>query len=59
MKQLIESCRKAIDNGICLGCQALEDPNFIGNINCKYGKIPTVEESIRQIKINLGIEESK
>ena len=51
MKQLIESCRKAIDNGICLGCQALENENFAGNINCKYGKIPTAEESIRQIKI--------
>ena len=56
-RQLIESCRKAIENSRCLGCTALEDENFIGNINCKYSKIPTVQESIKQIKINLGIQE--
>ena len=56
-RQLIESCRKAIEDGRCLGCTALEDENFIGNINCKYSKIPTVQESIKQIKINLGIQE--
>ena len=56
-RQLIESCRKAIEDGKCLGCTALEDENFIGNINCKYSKIPTAQESIKQIKINLGIQE--
>lgn len=56
-RQLIESCRKAIESGRCLGCTALEDEKFIGNINCEYSKIPTAQESIKQIKINLGIQE--
>lgn len=57
-KQLIESCRKAIESGRCLGCTALENEDFIGNINCEYNKIPTAKESIKQIKLNLGIEEN-
>lgn len=56
-RQLIENCRKAIESGRCLGCTALEDENFTGNTNCKYSKIPTAQESIKQIKINLGIQE--
>ena len=56
-RQLIESCRKAIEDGRCLGCTALEDEKFVGNVNCKYSKIPTAQESIKQIKINLGIQE--
>lgn len=56
-KQLIESCRKAIEENHCLGCQALEDENFIGNIGCKYSKTRTAEESMKQIYINLGIGE--
>ena len=52
--ELIESCRKAIESGRCLGCQALEDYNFRGNPNCKYSKTPSAEESIEQIKLNLG-----
>jgi len=58
MKPLIESCRKAIADGRCLGCQALENPDFIGNSNCEYLKIPTKVESIMQIKINLGVQEN-
>lgn len=57
-KQLIESCRKAIESGRCLGCTALENEDFIGNINCEYNQIPTAKESIKQIKLNLGIEEN-
>ena len=53
-QELIESCRKAIESGRCLGCQALEDYNFRGNSNCKYSKLPSAEESIEQIKLNLG-----
>ena len=56
-RQLIESCKKAIESGRCLGCTALEDENFIGNINCEYSKIPTAQESIKQIKINSRIQE--
>lgn len=50
-------CKKAIEDGRCLGCTALADENFIGNINCEYSKISTAKESIKQIKINLGIQE--
>ena len=55
--QLIESCKKAIEIGLCLGCQALEDVNFKGDPNCIHSKIPSAEESIKQIKLNLGIQE--
>lgn len=56
MKQLIESCRKAIEENRCLGCQALEDENFVGNIDCKYSKTRTAEESMKQIYISLGVD---
>ena len=58
MKQLIESCRKAIEENRCLGCQALENENFIGNIDCEYSKTRTAEESMKQIYINLGVDKS-
>lgn len=38
MKELIESCKKAIAENRCLGCQALENPYFTGNWNCRYSK---------------------
>lgn len=57
MKELISSCKKAIETKRCLGCTALEDSNFTGNPNCIYSKTPTAEESIKQIKINLGMKE--
>lgn len=52
-KELIESCRRAIEENRCLGCTALEDENFIGNRNCEYGEIPKAEETIKQIFLNL------
>ena len=55
---LIESCKKAIANGWCLGCQALENPTFAGNPNCQYGKCQSVEKSINDIKRILGMQES-
>ena len=55
--ELIESCKKAIESGKCLGCTALENINFKGNPNCIYGKKPTVQESINQIWENLGVQE--
>lgn len=51
---LIESCRKAIENEWCTGCQALEEPTFRGRWNCKYSKPPKVKTSMKQIKLNLG-----
>jgi hypothetical protein len=56
-KPLIKSCRKAIAEGRCTGCQALENPNFTGNPNCIYGKPPSAEESINKIKEILGTQE--
>ena len=56
-KELIPSCKKAIENEWCLGCQALEDPNFVGIINCKYSKSPTVQQSLNQIWRNLGVQQ--
>lgn len=53
--ELIESCKRAIDEGRCLGCVGLEDKNYPGNPNCKYSKTPTAQESIDKIKSSLGI----
>ncbi len=55
---LIESCRKAIESGRCLGCQALEDKNFTGNPNCRFGKTPTAQESINKIFKYLGVDKN-
>ena len=41
---LIKECKEAITTGRCLGCQNLEDPNFMGNKNCKYLKINEGEQ---------------
>lgn len=56
--ELIESCRKAIKEGRCLGCTALENPLFKGNPNCEYGKKPTAKESIKLIHRILGVQET-
>lgn len=50
--ELIESCKKAIESGRCLGCTGLEQFSFKGNPNCPY-KMPSTQESITQIKLNL------
>lgn len=31
-------CQTLIATGKCLGCTALENPEFTGNKNCKYAK---------------------
>ena len=35
---LIEPCKSAIAEGRCAGCQALENPKFVGNKECKYNR---------------------
>lgn len=40
---LIPSCKKAIEESKCLGCTALENSQFLGNVNCEYSKIKPVE----------------
>lgn len=47
MKELIEQCKKAIAEGRCLGCTALENPNFNGNSNCRYNKAEYKAEQMR------------
>ena len=46
MKQLIESCRKAIAETKCTGCTACGEEDFIGNKDCEYSKTRTAEEKI-------------
>ena len=59
--RLIDSCRIAIKNEWCLGCQALENPNFRGRHNCEGSKPPPpskkVQENIAKCKEILGIQE--
>ena len=35
MKELIEECRRAIEEGRCLGCSALEMEGFKGKKECE------------------------
>lgn len=55
MKELIESCKKAIAENRCLGCQGLEDKNYRGNPNCKFSKEIYVQEKIDEIHNRLQI----
>lgn len=55
-KNLIPSCEKSIKSGRCLGCTALENPDFIGNANCEFNKIPSAQQTIEQIFKNLGVD---
>ena len=52
--ELQEPCKSLIENNKCLGCTALENPNFVSNKDCPYARVPRAAESIEQIKINLG-----
>lgn len=56
---LQEPCKSAIEKGYCTGCNKLELENFVADRNCKYSKPPTATESIKQIKMNLGVENGK
>lgn len=56
MKELIPSCKKALQEQRCLGCVRLENPNFVGDENCIYSKTQTAKECIEQIHMNLGIK---
>jgi hypothetical protein len=47
---------KIIEKNKCLGCSALENPNFTSNKDCIYARIQKAKESIEQIKINLEKE---
>ena len=60
-QELIDSCKIAIRNEWCLGCQALEDPKFRGRHNCEGAKPPPsskrVQENINKIYEILGVQE--
>ncbi len=34
MKELIGICKTAIETQMCLGCERLADPNFVGTDKC-------------------------
>ena len=56
MKELIPSCKKALQEQICLGCVRLENPNFTGDENCVHNQKLTVDDCIKQIYKNLGVK---
>ena len=51
-QELIERCKKAITEQRCLGCVGLAEKDWIPPERCPY--LPSAEESIKQIKLNLG-----
>jgi len=56
MKRLLkEPCKSAIEQGRCRGCVGLAEIDWEEPAKCPY--LPTAQDSIRQIKINLGIQE--
>lgn len=55
--ELEEPCKSAIAKGICTGCNLLELPYFRSKKDCKYAKQPSAEESIRECKKILGIQQ--
>lgn len=54
--ELIQSCKKALQEQRCLGCVRLENPNFTGDENCIHNQRPTVDDCIKQIYKNLGVK---
>ena len=57
MRELKEPCKSAIENKKCLGCVGLAEKDWKEPQKCPY--LPTAEDSIKQIKLNLGIQEKK
>ena len=55
-KELKDPCKTLIEKELCLGCNKLELPDFQGDIKCTHAKNPTAEESIKQIKLILGVK---
>lgn len=53
--ELTESCKRAIAENRCLGCVGLAEKDWVPPKKCPY--LPTAEDSIKQIKENLGIQE--
>lgn len=51
-QELKEPCKSVIANNRCLGCVGLAEEDWIPPIKCPY--LPSAEESIKQIKLNLG-----
>lgn len=51
MKELRETCKRAIEKGYCLGCVGLAEKDWIPPKKCPY--LPSADESIKQIKLNL------
>ena len=56
-RELKEPCKSAIKNNKCLGCTGLAEENWREPVNCQYARTPSVQESLNQIWINLGVQE--
>lgn len=52
MRDLWGACKKNIENGLCLGCNKLENPYFTGQAKCDLAPNP-----INKIKNILNIKE--
>ena len=52
MQDLWGVCKKNIQNGLCLGCNKLENLNFTGQAKCDLAVDP-----ISKIKEILGVQE--
>lgn len=48
--ELIPQCKKAIEEERCLGCVALEYPQFKGNPNCVIHKFDELKKEIEELK---------
>ena len=52
MRELKGICKKALEHNLCLGCNKLELPNFVGQEKCNLVKDPR-----QRCKEILGIQE--
>ena len=52
MQDLWGACKKNIENGLCFGCNKLENPSFKGQAKCDLAQNP-----INKIKDILNIKE--
>ena len=59
MKLLCGICKTAIEKNWCYGCSKLENPNFIGQLQCEYAIDPEERKKaiLEEIKKKLGVQE--
>ena len=59
MKLLCGICKIAIEQNWCYGCSKLENPYFIGQLQCEYAINPEERKKkmLEEMKRKLGIQE--